>query len=770
MPRHVNPRTPERTARAPYNFVALPERVFEVAGGIEVNGSSIKPWEIHDRFVPGTYSGWIDLEIETLTPLYIRGPVTRRRDGTWDARDSRLRPEPYTTPDGRPAIPGSSLRGMVRTLVEILSFSKIQPVSDAKPFFRTVDDSRIGKVYRQRMAAGGGVRAGILRLRGGQATIEPREKLRVSRRLLERIGIRFDPGPSWTPPWSHQHRECWVKVEERSSEVTDIRLGTRPSGEWQRGILVLTGNAGGKRRPKKREFVFVEPEGRSPKPVRVPDDRWSRFHDEDQITNWQERAFPRSQPPDARRRADGHLRDGEPVFFLTHDNEKGEDNPDGLVFFGRAGMFRLPYDRSPADLVPEPLRTAGLDLAEALFGKVNTEGAIRGRVFFEDVVATKGGPDWSEGELVPKILSSPKPTTFQHYLTQDGTKDKDQLTTYIEGDHTTIRGHKLYWHRWDEGGLSEVREPDNQDSLLRDLKGPKPEDKQHTIIRPVRAGVTFSGRIRFQNLTDLELGALLSALQLPEGCCHKLGMGKPLGLGSVRIEPRLVLVDRSKRCRSWGDSGVENADGARFRAIFEQTIIAHARDSGEPLLAGSPGLRQIARLDTLFRLLEWDARPSVAQTGYMSLPDFKQRPVLPTPHYVAGTNEPPWPADPPRPAPSPEDRRCRGGGRPPRARAEGIPRATRERPQASTVPGPPKPGDRVEGILLEERTKKGGWKARHEPSNLSGPIINSTQVPAGAHPGEVVTLVVAWVNPREIAFRIPATAEPGHANKKSHRE
>jgi len=759
MPRHVNRSNPERTARAPYNFVPLPERVFAVADGIEVNGERIKPWEMHDQFVPGTHSGWIELEIETLTPLYIRGAARQTGDGRWDIRDARVRSEPYTSPDGKPAIPGSSLRGMVRTLVEILSFSKIHPVSEAKPFFRTVDDSRIGKVYRQRMAAGGGVRAGILRLRGGQAAIEPREMLRVERRLLERNGIDFGSGhPDWIPPWPRQHGTCWVKVRKGSSEVTDIQFGKPSGGGWREGILVLTGNVPRKR----REFVFVELQEGSTEAVRVPDRLWSRFHDEGQITEWQEWAFPRSQPPGARRKADGHLRDGEPVFFLTHDNHKGEDNPDGLVFFGRAGMFRLPYDRRPVDLVPEPLRTAGLDLAEALFGKVDARDAIKGRVFFEDAVATKGGPGWFEGELVPKILSSPKPTTFQHYLTQDGTKGKEELTTYIEGDYTTIRGHKLYWHRWGEGGLLEVKEPQNQEGLLRDLEGPRPEDRQHTVIRPVRAGVTFSGRIRFENLTAFELGALLSALQLPEECRHKLGMGKPLGLGSVRIDSHLVLVDRSKRYRCWGDDGVERHDGVSFREAFEEAIISHARSSGETLLPDGRGLRSIGRLDALFHLLEWRGRPPVHQTAYMGLQDFIPRLVLPTPHQVAGSGEPPWPTDPPRPAASPEERaRSRGDRRQP-VQGEGIPRASRARAQGPPEPVLPKSGDRVEAVLLEERTKKGGWKARHEHSGLSGPIQNSDAVPAEKKPGDHVELLVAFASPRGIAFKWPAGAAASH--------
>lgn len=80
-------------------------------------------------------------------------------------------------------------------------------------------------------------------------------------------------------------------------------------------------------------------------------------------------------------------------------------------------------------------------------------------------------------------------------------------------------------------------------------------------------------------------------------------------------------------------------------------------------------------------------------------------------------------------------------------------------PQRGTLP---KAGDRVEATLLEERTKKGGWRARHEPSGLAGPIQNSSEVSFTQKAGDRLTLVVASVNAREIAFRVPtgATALP----------
>lgn len=70
----------------------------------------------------------------------------------------------------------------------------------------------------------------------------------------------------------------------------------------------------------------------------------------------------------------------------------------------------------------------------------------------------------------------------------------------------------------------------------------------------------------------------------------------------------------------------------------------------------------------------------------------------------------------------------------------------------------PKPGDRIEATLLAERTTKGGWKARHEPSGLAGPIHNSADVPATANAGDRLTLIVAFVTAREVAFRVPTAA------------
>ena len=67
----------------------------------------------------------------------------------------------------------------------------------------------------------------------------------------------------------------------------------------------------------------------------------------------------------------------------------------------------------------------------------------------------------------------------------------------------------------------------------------------------------------------------------------------------------------------------------------------------------------------------------------------------------------------------------------------------------------PKLRERVGAILLEEKTKKGGWKAKHEGSGLQGHIHNTQDIPGDAKPGQRMNLFVKSVNPNKIEFWWP---------------
>jgi len=57
--------------------------------------------------------------------------------------------------------------------------------------------------------------------------------------------------------------------------------------------------------------------------------------------------------------------------------------------------------------------------------------------------------------------------------------------------------------------------------------------------------------------------------------------------------------------------------------------------------------------------------------------------------------------------------------------------------------GLPVPGkEKVQARLLPEKTKRGGWKARHEPTGFEGPVQDSHKVPSDKKPGELIELLV----------------------------
>lgn len=672
LPKHKNP-SPNRTASAPYNFVPLPEVVVTA-----VDDPNDLP--DHDRYYPNRHTGYFEVTLTTKSPLYVRCPFTREefdldeqgkdRNGREVDNQTRYADRIKNTPDffythdrNQPVIPGSSLRGMLRSVLEIASYGKTQWVTEKRLFFRTVDDTAVGRYYRGRMT--GKVEAGFLRRRADGYVIKVCQMARVQRSKLGGNLYEGQP-PNKTPRWNGKPRQwmrVWVRLSSNGRFVEE--LSYEQQTEWREGILVLTGDVPG----KKKEFVFLLPADDAEE-IEVREPIIERFHDDDQITPWQERAFPKDKPEQNCRERSGMLRrdppePGDPVFFLRENGQ--------LTFFGRAQMFRLPYTRSPIDLVPPELRRPeDIDYAEALFGFVRTmkdledmkqrgviseipkqgdkRRAYAGRVFVTDAILEEGQTDYwlSRDPITPKILATPKPTAFQHYLTQQEPDNRSQLDHYDSPPphETVIRGHKLYWHQGDRT---------RQD--IEDANAP-PTSTQHTQFKPLKAGVRFKFRIYFENLSDRELGALCWTLH-PLGepgkeYCHHLGMGKPLGMGAVKLDAKLYLTNRTERYGTLfeGDNwqtgvtgdGEPLSDRAKLEArtrAFEQHIL-----KALGLHMKCQHLFEVKRIGMLLKLMEWPGYPADPKDGrfltaqnrpntrYMTIQpenEYRYRPVLPDP-------------------------------------------------------------------------------------------------------------------------------------------
>ncbi len=610
-------------AHAPYNFVPLNETI------VEVDRDEIPPF---DKYHENRRTGWVEVEIETRTPLFIRGALNEGEVSS--GKKSKDKPDFYS-PGGALGIPGSSLRGMVRNLVEIVSFGKFENVDDKRLYFRGLaDKSNLRKEYQGAMSSYDRKRnksiykfsAGVLRLKGD--------------------GVNYEIASSGGNFKQIYKDKAKKLVLDQGGTYSNFRFYN-----LKNQYLVVSGDM----QNKKRDWLIDFPKSNAPI-IPVP---------REDVRNYLDDITRAEEAPNLIQLA----AKGVPCFYVKWRDAHGNDR----VSFGHTGMFRLAYRKTIGEHVPLPgfkidrkrltrlkeskipksalnglnslmdksfsktefqnelenLNIEGsdihkimahasiIDIPEAIFGNEKT---FAGRVFFEDAFLNKGEADVLMGEGAPRILSSPKPTTFQHYLVQSG--DNNRALNHYNSP-AAIRGHKLYWHK----SGNNWRETDRQ---ALEKHGP-----QYTRINPVRPGVRFTGRIRFENLSDVELGALLFALDLPKGCCHKLGMGKPLGMGSVKITSRLYLSNRTtlRYTDLFSEWRIDESDEIPgLKQAFGMHICKEIGETKTKNPWEAPRLRE---LKTMLHF-ETGARLE-SKNSYMSISppnEFKDRRVLPLPANV----------------------------------------------------------------------------------------------------------------------------------------
>lgn len=660
-PKHKNPSNARRTAVAPYNFVAVPDRL--LAYEDREDGPRFVD---HGEYHANRLTGWIDVELETRAPLYVRGSLTpaeyermereERDEGdnkTPHLKKVRNKPDFFNTGDAEvPVIPGSSVRGMLRTLAQILSYGKLAPVSDTPLAYRALADmSSQGEAYRvalmeedptQKNHFTPRFRAGYINKREDDRwVIRPAQEINGT--TYARIYIRDIP--RGLKRWHKCKNAQILYMEPGPYQFQKVRGGflhvryarvlrvlDHPAPGLTQAVLARSG----KMFKKNSEAVVFPPDPQAA-PIPIPDgtDDDSR----DLVTAYRDQVTPAQM--ELLGSKEGVLQEHQPVFYLMEGGR--------LVFFGHTQMFRMVYEHSPREMLPpEHYDVDRTDLAEAIFGVAKgSQGGRAGRVFVSDAIAEPGQDGiWlvDENGVIPEILSSPKPTTFQHYLTQsrpDVPNGKGLLDYNDSPRATTLRGFKLYWHKGNTP-LNALKEKSSVDLN---------KDTQHTRIRPVRSGVRFRLRIRFENLLLDELGLLWRTLDLPTAgdYAHKLGMAKPLGLGAIRVTPKLTLVDPSKRYRKlfadgndWETAVVSDdlTEKLRQRAVadFEKLVVDFVKE---------PNVTQFDRLERvrqLVAMLSWPGpQPPSEKTRYMEIErrdptakrgkrnEYRERPVLPDP-------------------------------------------------------------------------------------------------------------------------------------------
>ena len=169
-----------------------------------------------------------------------------------------------------------------------------------------------------------------------------------------------------------------------------------------------------------------------------------------------------------------------------------------------------------------------------------------------------------------KELASPKPPSPALYVRAKTHNRAVSKTNLVDApqDHR-FQGTKVYLHAWrdqtgvvknlSEKGIADGKAPPWQSLRPPQLPQPQSGDKKDTDkdyhlserqveVQPIAPNEKFRFEIRFDNLTAAELNMLCAALRPSAAFEHKLGMGRPIGMGSVKLSfVGLTLEDRGLR-------------------------------------------------------------------------------------------------------------------------------------------------------------------------------------------------------------------------------
>lgn len=591
--------------RSPYNFVPTRDRTPVLQNADLGDGP---PRAGFDRYQPGHLSGKIRLKLTAVTPLLAvdasraRKVTIRYRDGQQEGSTTHTK-FPVRMVDGRPFLPPTSLKGMLRSAYEAITNSRFGVFGD--------HGERLGKRMTTKEAQGlvpariesdgrGGLKVRLLCGFSANPARNHGEALFaawVDRLTHVASGIRLKPGEK-IQAWVQKFRK---EDGERSFDYWGVRAIWRPGDPPApmpspapkhhdrhkaigAGIKQVEGWAyisGLNARNKHDERIFFQTSEETPVVVPLSDAlkrQWANLIRDYHKQHKEEIEVKRLDGPPALGGAtwSRHVALDDGNGWKINEAEATLD--EGTLCYARVeaagGGWRVKalypvaiprdlYPASPAELLEPSLRPATseeeMSPADRLWGWANQEGhgAWRGRVRVGQPRCNT--PDalaqFREGQDVPlAILGAPKPNQARFYV-----EPRPGVQPAYEQGHR-LRGRKHYPHHtrlpdryWDApwqdrtqqqalGKFQEYRRPQPPTISVPQgqVEHPEPklcrDDQNRSVLGWVRPGAEFEVELDVFNLSPFEAGALLWLLSLPEGCHHRFGGAKPLGLGSVRVQ------------------------------------------------------------------------------------------------------------------------------------------------------------------------------------------------------------------------------------------
>lgn len=543
---------------APYNFVPFGKKVYRKKEIVKYNQ------------IQGL-SGYIEYQVTAQTPIMV------------DGGDKHF----YKGKDGKAAIPGSTMRGLVRSNMQVLSQSSVvDDIQNSRLMYRCVGGSTynpnknsyktiLGDKPIPRNDGKGSisvllnVKGGYIKKEGAHYYIIPSVVQSVQKKtgemnyyiLNERFIIKADfkgfeilertPGilqhenhtefrcvekngrKHYIGKSNYNYKPYWKPIYYLLKDVDKVvALSKEPRKNYKKGALISSGSM----REKKAFYVI-------PQMADIPKDEWILIPDQDVDSYKRDLEGKKNQLGKNKKFYDLPVdEECKPVFYI---------NLDGKIYFGYTPRLRLFYEKGIFDGLPEEHQVRTFDYCKSLFGYTSnpgvktrkgdlleSQGSYRSRLSFQDA-----GVDQNVREESPRsmVLGEPKPSSFLDYLTGPG----GMPATYR--GNFWLRGMKQYWLH-EKNLKTEVGKNQRVSSSF----SPYPE------------GTSFTGRIRFTNLDEKELGMLLWSLLLEKDSQQNIGKGKPYGYDRVTIslkELNIMMPDKLYESESLCLDPYENQTG-----------------------------------------------------------------------------------------------------------------------------------------------------------------------------------------------------------------
>ena len=583
------------STHAPYNFVPFAEKPLR-------RYDSPDKLPAHGTWDPKLLSGEIRLTITAKTPIYIGN------GGKGASADF------FRSPNGSYAIPGSTLRGLVRENMQILGFGLLRRDEDYQNyriFYRRMADKKgsIGEPLKKHYQAildiqnqpPKEVRGGFLYCdKNGKYYISVVDTFYLAKKNLEEHKAWKD--------LTAEDRSIFYKPEGTTKHGEPTVLLSAIGGEgWRKGTLHCVGwmeNPKDHRKDQNTLYVFPEP----------TEDAQIIPLSDDEIISYRE-------DYEARKNSLGGTGKHKMSKLFWALPEKGEKKPvfffqkGGFTSFGMSLYLRIAYTSSIEAGLPETYQRLAdqgfMDYPNAIFGYAAKTQSYRSRVCFSDLQADCGN---KQPELLQAQLGEPKISFFPGY---------SRKGEHYDVDGYRFRGFKQYWLK-------------NKGTKLQSVTDPQNMPKSSTGLRPLPAGTKFAGSIRYRNLYPDELGLLLWCMILDKGCQQNIGMGKPYGYGRIDVHIDSLWEQEPKML--YGEGSLLNTPAPLcdndVNARVEALIKAYT-ESAMILSCAKKGIREVPIVRDFLGMKRQIISADDEQFSYMPLGDFRNLDEpLPTAHTI----------------------------------------------------------------------------------------------------------------------------------------